>query len=316
MSEKNDDYYTILGVSSDASAEEIKKAYRSLSLKYHPDRNQNNIESTGIFQRIGEAYETLGDIDKRKMYDMGKNNPFMQMGGGGGMPMNMHMGNLDAMFADMLFGGGQSPFGTMRGGGGPGGGASFQVFRNGVPINMSSSAKPSPIVKTITVSLEQVFNGAKIPVEVERWVIEDSNKVFEKITYYVDIFKGIDDNEVILLTEKGNQLNDNVIGDIKIFVKMTNNTEFTRNGMDLILNRNISLKDSLCGFNFEFTYLNGKHYSIHNSSGNITPPEYKKLISHMGLTREGHTGNLIVWFHVQFPKSLNTEQISSLQGIL
>ena len=103
---------------------------------------------------------------------------------------------------------------------------------------------------------------------------------------------------------------------MKVFVKVTNNSIFTRDGLNLIMDYTISLKDSLCGFKFEFTHLNGKHYSINNNSGNITPPEYKKNISKMGLTREGHTGNLIVWFRVKFPDSLDIEQIEKLKSIL
>lgn len=63
------DYYSILGLDRDATQEEIKKAYRRLALKYHPDRNLNNSESEEIFKQIGEAYAVLSDPEKRRMYD-------------------------------------------------------------------------------------------------------------------------------------------------------------------------------------------------------------------------------------------------------
>jgi molecular chaperone DnaJ len=65
----NKDYYEILGVSREASAEEIKKAYRKLAVKYHPDKNPGNAEAEEKFKTISEAYDTLGDSDKRKDYD-------------------------------------------------------------------------------------------------------------------------------------------------------------------------------------------------------------------------------------------------------
>ena len=64
-----EDYYTILGVDKKASVDEIKKAYRKLALKYHPDRNQGNKSAEEQFKKISEAYAVLGDAEKRKQYD-------------------------------------------------------------------------------------------------------------------------------------------------------------------------------------------------------------------------------------------------------
>lgn len=88
-------YYEILGVSKDASQDEIKKAYRKLAVEYHPDKNPNGTEK---FKEISSAYDTLGDEDKRRDYDMRNSNPFN--GGFGGNPFNM-----DDIFGNM-FGGG------------------------------------------------------------------------------------------------------------------------------------------------------------------------------------------------------------------
>ena len=96
-----------------------------------------------------------------------------------------------------------------------------------------------------------------IPVDIERWIMENGNKVFEKETLYIPIPQGIDDNEIILLREKGNVVNENMKGDVKIFVKIENKTEFERKGLDLHYLKRISLKDALCGFTFDINYLNG-----------------------------------------------------------
>jgi curved DNA-binding protein len=70
---KNKDLYAILGVSDSATAEEIKKTYRSLAVKYHPDRNRDNKEAEEKFKEIASAYEILGNIEKRRFYDQNKN---------------------------------------------------------------------------------------------------------------------------------------------------------------------------------------------------------------------------------------------------
>jgi hypothetical protein len=173
-----------------------------------------------------------------------------------------------------------------------------------------------PIIKNIEITIEQVLTGAKVPIEIERWIIENGNKVFEKETFYLDIYQGIDENEVLLLRNKGNVLNDNIKGDIKVMIKIINNTEYKRSGLDLILQKEISLKDSLCGFSFEIKYINGKCYSLNNNGGNIIQPGYQKIISGLGLKRENHTGNLIIHFQVKYPEKLTTEQIEQLKTVL
>ena len=323
-------FYKILGVSEQATQEEIKRAYRQLSLKSHPDKNPNDSEAIGRFQKISEAYETIGNAEKRQEYDMASKNPFMRMGGmpGGGMGMphggmGMHV-NMDDILQNLFGFGGMGGQGMMppgMGGFPPGmgfpPGANIHVFRNGVPININNAMqKPTPIIKTIPINMEQVMNGGNIPVEIERWILENGNKVFERETIYVTIPKGIDDNEIIMLRDKGNILSEQNKGDIKLFVKVENTTDFKRSGLDLILERKVSLKEALCGFNFELKHVNGKSYTINNNPGSIVTPSYFKSIPNMGLTRDGHTGNLVITFEVIFPETLDLDKIAKLKEIL
>jgi DnaJ family protein A protein 2 len=97
---------------------------------------------------------------------------------------------------------------------------------------------------------------------------------------------------------------------------VVNNTDFERSGLDLLIHKNISLKDALCGFSFELKYINNKVYTIHNNSGNIIQPEYRKVIQSMGLEREDKKGNLIIIFHIQFPEKLSEDAIEQLKLIL
>jgi DnaJ family protein A protein 2 len=341
-------FYTILGVNEKASKDEIKKAFRSLSLQYHPDRNGG--ATVEKFQKINEAYETLSDDEKKQQYDMTQNNPFlrggmnmggmnmggMNMGGMnmGGMPFAMHFAHGGGMpFAHMN----TMPFGNMGGGGeqeeindllshlfggmGMPPGANIKIFRNGpgggTNINFTQQpSKPAPINKNVEINMEQVLSGTTVPIDVERWIVEKGIKVFEKETLYITIPKGIDDNEMIVIENKGNSINETCKGDVKVFIKITNNTEFERNGLDLLIKRTISLKEALCGFQFELKYINGKSYTLNNNSGNIITPDYKKVIPNMGLTRDTHVGNLIIQFQVDFPKNLTEETMNKLKEIL
>lgn len=338
MTNTSESFYKILGVNEKASKEEIKKAYRNLSLKHHPDKTSNP-ESHQLFQKINEAYETLGDEQKRNEYDAMQNNPFMRMnsqfGGGGGAGGNVNI-PVDEIFK--AFFGGESLFGqgfpgqTTQGfHGGPGfpghifmGGPGFPgqgIPRGNIHIFTSGGGatafkKPTPIIKTVEVSMEQVLNGSTIPVDIERWYIENGTKMFEHETLYVTIPKGADDNEIIILNDKGNMIQESVKGDVKIFIKVINDTTFTRNGLDLLYNKSVSLKEALCGFTFELKYLNGKMYTLNCNSGNIIFPGYKKILPNMGLTRDGHVGNLIIQFQVNFPEFLSEEQMMKLREIL
>lgn len=307
-----ENFYNILGVSENATKDEIKKAYRSLQMKYHPDRNPGNQEVITMTQKINEAYEILSDDDKKNEYDMMRNNPFVRMNSQG-----PHT-NMDVPINDifnMMFGGG-SPFGMPGMPQGMPPGVKIHFF-NGSPMNFQQAMnKPIPIIKSLQITMEQVFNGASLPLEIERWILENGTKVFEKETIYVDIPIGIDENEMIVLRDRGNIISEQCKGDIKINILIQNNTAFKRSGLDLILDKTITLKEALCGFAFELKYINGKSYTLNNNKGSIVPPEYKKVYPDMGLKRGEHKGNMIINFHIDFPLVLTTEQIDKLSEIL
>jgi DnaJ family protein B protein 4 len=313
-------FYSILEVPDTASPDDIKKSYRRLSMLHHPDKNGNSQESKEKIQKINEAYEVLGDTEKKKEYDMTQNNPFFKMMSQGLNP-NQGMNPVDELFST-IFG---MPF--MNGGPGLGpdisfmGGPNVRVFHNGRPVQGFNQGfnpafqKPAPIVQNITVPIDKILTGTTIPVDIERWIMENGLKVCEHETVYVNVPKGIDDNEIIMLKEKGNIMSETNKGDIKIFVKIENNTEFKRSGLDLILDKTITVKEALCGFSFELKYITGKVYTITNNSGNIISHGYKKLIPNMGLSRDNHVGNLLIIFDVKFPEKLSEETLSALKEI-
>ena len=332
----SDTFYNILEVAETASIDEIKKSYRRLSMLYHPDKNKNNPDATAKFQKLSEAYETLGDQEKKHEYDLTRNNPFLKMMGGN-QGQNQGQNPMEDMFATFFggmpfghmptFGPGQGqppPFGPGQGQPppfGPGGpfGGNIRIFHNGIQVNpqgfVQGMQKPTPIIKNITVPIDKILTGTTIPVDIERWIIQDENKVFENETVYVPVPKGIDEGEIIVLREKGNIVREDCKGDIKIFIKIENNTDFKRSGLDLLLDKTITVKEALCGFSFELKYITGKTYTITNNSGNIISHGYRKIIPNMGFSREQHTGNLVICFDVKFPEKLSEEVMDQLKKI-
>ena len=139
------DYYKILGIGKNAKPKEIKKAYRKLAIKWHPDKNPGDKAAEEKFKEISEAYEVLSDENKRKQYDLG-GNPFGGPGGGGGNPFGgMGGGGQQFHFSGggsdpreifkMFFGEeGEDPFAALFGGGGGGGG--MGGFPGGIRMQM------------------------------------------------------------------------------------------------------------------------------------------------------------------------------------
>lgn len=170
------------------------------------------------------------------------------------------------------------------------------------------------IIKHINITLEQSYNGCNFPLEIERTIVECDNKFTEKETIYVKINQGIDNGEIILIKEKGN-VNNNIYGDIKLFINIINNTLFKREGLDLIYHKSITLVEALCGFSFNLITLSNKSYKINNTN-EIISPNSKKILYRLGMIRDEYIGNMIIIFNIIFPDKLSKIQIENLQKIL
>tara|TARA_B100001059_G_C17839497_1_gene591016 strand:- start:456 stop:1385 length:930 start_codon:yes stop_codon:yes gene_type:complete len=308
------DLYKILNIDKNASKETIKKAYRRASLKHHPDRGGNSED----FKKINRAYEVLGDPIKKREYDMKMNSPFYNNSSSiFANDNNINEGVPD--FFKMFFGGGGPiDLASMAGVGGPGGvngHPNIHIFRNGKPV-FTRNMKPTPITKTLKIKLADAYNGINLPLEIERWIIVDNIKKVEKETIYVDIPRGIDNNEIIMIENKGNITDNGLQGDVKVFINIEKNKNFERRGLDLIINKEITLKDALTGFKFEIEHLNGKTYAINNTDGKIMETGDKSIIDGMGMFRNNRKGRLIIVFHIHFPKKLSKEKKEKLRELL
>ena len=308
-------HYETLGINADADENEIKKAYRSLSFKHHPDRCQDQ-NSGEIMQKLNEAYEVLRDPQKRQQYNAelrGVPPGFPQ-----GFPQGFPPGFPPGFPVFQGFGGGgggnnifEMLFSQMAGGGG----GDIEIIHNGngATFVRRHIGKPATIVKNVTLTLEQAFSGTILPVEIERWTIckEDGVRTSEMETINVKIPPGIDTNEAIMLEGIGNS--DGVTkGDVKICITIDKHAVFIRQGADLFFKKTLTLKEALCGAHFQFEHLNGKIMSL-NISNAIIFPGGKKVFNGLGM---GATGNLIIDFDVSFPESLTTTQKEQLSSIL
>ena len=319
-------YYDILGLKTNATKEDIKKAYRKLSLKFHPDRVNDPTEKINAeekFKEINNAYTTLSDETKRRQYDISNNNPFASftggLGGGVGGLFGMGMpGNqvpnqhLDELFTQLFSS--DSNMSNM-----PPGVRIFTTMGNMNNIgNIKKMAtnlfnKPAPIVKTIEITLKEAYSGKSHPLPIKRWIMENGVKVFEEETIYIKIPPGVDNNEIIKSIGTGNAISDENKGDIKVFIKIVQKADslFVRRGLDLYYVKTLTLKEALVGFKFNFDHLNGENYMINNEK-TVIPPSFKKTIKGLGMKRHESIGDLIIEFVIEFPKELSEEARSAV----
>jgi len=153
------DYYDVLGVSKGSSADEIKKAYRKLAIKYHPDKNPNDKTAEDKFKEAAEAYEILSNPEKKQRYDhYGHAGVGGASGGGGYGGGGMNMEDIFSQFGDIFGGGGGSPFDSFFGGG-------QQQSRGGRRV-----AKGSNLRIKVKLTLEEIANGAEKKIKVNKQV--------------------------------------------------------------------------------------------------------------------------------------------------
>lgn len=343
--DKDKDYYKILGVDEKSTEDEIKKAYRRMSMLHHPDKNGNTDESKQMFQEINNAYATLSEPNKRRVYDMmrkgggggsGHPNIFHHFGGGpgaGGIPTGFPPGIPEELL-HMLFGGatafGAQGHGHGNGHGpGPGPKVVFQAFHNGRPMGNPQQQSqhpqqpqphvrvyqvPETIIKTVSLTLEQCYNGCSIPLDIDRQVPDNDIIKIERETIHAQIPKGVQSGDAIILNDCGHMNEAGMKGDIRIIINVLQHAVFKVENLDLIIEKTIPLKSALCGFDFEISHINGRIFKLANKPGNIIKPGSIKTIPGLGLEKNGEIGALKIKFNVDFPDTLTTEQIYALQS--
>jgi curved DNA-binding protein len=302
-------HYKTLGLKNTCTEHEIKQAYRALSFKYHPDRN-NDSNASETMQQINEAYEILSDKQRRQMYDM-------ELSGGNNHSIDhiindMLNGGLHNMFNNRGFQGNMHHFQTGMGG-------VEIVFSNEIPhiFKQHRQQQPPPILeKKIDITFEDAYKGNNIPIVIERDIKMDQLSYSEEEKIYIPIYKGIDDGEIILIKEKGNIVN-NIKGDLKIHIHIIPNPQYERKGLDIILRHSITFKESICGFVRELKDIDGTIMPLRSTRGVIIQNGYGYNIEKKGFTRDNQIGNLIIIFNVLPPsKHLTEDELKLFDNIL
>ncbi len=235
---KKKDYYEILGVPKDATTEEIKKAFRKLARKYHPDLHPNDKEKEARFKEMNEAHSILSDPDKRRQYDMAGRMPFGPEGGpfGGGGP--------------------GGPFGGPGGPGGPfgGGGGGLDDLFSGFFDQGRGAQMPqrgADMEYTLTLDFMHAVNGADVNVTVKR-----GGGSTEKIK--VKVPPGVTNGSRIKLAGKGGAgVSGGPPGNLHIITKVQKHQYFRRVGDDIHLDLPITLKEAALGTKIKVPTIDG-----------------------------------------------------------
>lgn len=263
---ENKDYYAILGLKRGASEQDLKKAYRKMALKYHPDRNQGNKEAEEKFKEINEAYAVLSDKEKKSIYDQFGHSGFQQRYNQQDIFRNF---NFDEIFRDLggniKFGGAGRRF-SSRASGGPeeifdnifscrgksGSGSFFGRGGTSPPGRKRKTDKPSDLAYNLPkISLKEAAFGVEKTVKYQR------NGEIKRVT--VKIPAGVKTGSKIKLKGQGEkgifQIN---AGDLYFNVNVEDSQIFKRVGDDIYLEREISQEEASRGVTIEVLTLEGK----------------------------------------------------------
>lgn len=343
MAEK--DYYRTLGVSRNATEEEIKSAFRKLALKYHPDRNPDNKEAESKFKEINEAYEVLSNPEKRRIYDSygeeGLKGGFGQ--GGFGQGFEGFSGDFGDIFGDVF----ESFFGDVSS-------KSKRRSRRGEDLKFN-----------IEITLEEAFSGIKKDFEYERMDICDkcggsgakssssvkkcptcggrgrvqysqgffaftqtcpkcrgegkvitdpcsacsgSGVVNKKNKITVKIPHGVDDGNILRVSGMGDINRDGEAGDLYLEIKIKHHNHFERNNSDLLYSVNIDISDAVLGTEAEVPLIEGGKTRIKIPPGTQHGKIMRISEKGMSIANSKKRGDMLVTVKVNIPTHLTEEQ--------
>lgn len=291
-------YFNVLGLPPNASRDDIKRKYRLLSLQFHPDRTNNDYEKSEQFKEITTAYDILYNhydsikVEMDKIFD-----------NFGVFNQNIH----GSFMPDI------------------------DITQTQPQTYGQQAYRPKSIYLTKEISLEESYTGTSLPIEIARKIKPHNNSPNHDIeeeteTIYITIPEGIDNNELIVVKNRGNII-DTISGHIKIRISINNGTNrstpdpesgYEREGLNLIYRKSITFKESLCGFSFKIAHLNGKQYTINNDTGMIIHNGSTNVISKLGFKRADSAtsnilqGDLIIRYSVKYPERISSEVIDFL----
>lgn len=300
-----DDYYKLLGLGRNATDADIKKAYRKLAMKYHPDHAKGDKSAEEKFKKISEAYAVLSDKEKRQEYDTFGSEGFRQRFSQEDIFRGFNVNDILREFG----------FGDIFGGGGGEGrgGARFTYSGGGSPFEGRGRQQPQSVrgqdlVYEMPLTLRDVATGTTKVVTLQ------GQGAPERIT--VKIPKGMVDGKKLRLAGKGNPGPfGGPRGDLYIQAKLQEDPVFSVEGHDLVTYREIKLTDALLGTTIAVPTMEDKQYSLKVPAG--TRNGTKLRLPGLGLPsmKGGKRGDLYVRLHVQIPRELTREQVDLVEKL-
>ena len=291
-----EDYYQLLGVKKGASEEEIKKAYRKLAMKYHPDHTKGDKAAEEKFKKISEAYAVLSDKEKRKEYDTFGAEGFRQRFSQEDIFRGFDFGDI---FREFGFGG------DFFSGRGRGGGMRFN-FGGGSPYGSQAGQqqarmKGSDLVYELPLTLKEVATGTTKTISLQH------QGYSQKVT--VKIPKGLISGKKLRLAGKGSPSPvGGPPGDLFIQAKVLNDPSYNAEGYDLHMTRELKLSEAVLGISISVSTLDDKKLSLKIPPG--TRPGTKMRMPGHGLPhmKGSKKGDLFVKIQIKLPSKLTDEQ--------
>lgn len=285
-----EDYYKTLGVTKEASDNEIKKAYRKLAMKYHPDKTKGDKSAEETFKKISEAYAVLSDKDKRAEYDTYGSTGFHQRYSQEDIFKNFNFSDIfkDFGFSNFGFGG---PFSQGMGGRG-----------------RTQQPKGSDLIYEMPLTLKEIETGVNKTISLQH----DGRS--EQIS--VKIPRGMIEGKKLRLTGKGQASPyGGPSGDLFIKVKILKDPVFSSENYDLHIQKTIKLSEALRGTNISVPTLNDKEISLKIPPG--TQHKTKMRLSGLGLPQmnSSQKGDLYVLINLKIPKNFTEEQIEAIEKL-
>ncbi|CAJ0895531.1 6437_t:CDS:2 [Entrophospora sp. SA101] len=346
------DYYKILEVDKKADEETLKKAYKKLALKWHPDRHQNDKEQAEIkFKEISEAYEVLSDKQKREIYDIygeeglkggapppssnggggfsgtfpggfpgGKTFTYTSTGGSGGFKPSDPTFIFNDFFKSF---GGDDEF-PFPGFGGGSGGTRFGGKRSADMSDFfgrghGDGSGTSEVKYTISLTLEEIHKGIIKKLKVTRKIIDGAtgkqvptDKILE-----INVRPGLKAGTKFRFPNAGDELPTGGSQDIVVILEEKPHPIFTRNGDDLSIKITLTLLEALTGFKKTIQTLDGRTLAISNYISVIKPGQEQRFANEGMPTKEPtKKGDLLIKYDVKFPNKLTDQQKQELKKVL
>eukprot|EP00043_Microstomoeca_roanoka_P004216 m.48316 g.48316 ORF g.48316 m.48316 type:complete len:315 (+) comp12388_c1_seq1:191-1135(+) len=299
-------YYETLNLQRNALPEDIRKAYRKLSLEYHPDRNQS-IDAQEKFNRVAESYVVLSTPYLKAVYDQ-----YGSEGLSNGAPKG-HEGYTEPWVFD---GDGHRVFRDFFGTDNPFQDLfppqdEFQLGQGPALTQRLRRVQSPPIESDLLITLEEAYTGCVKKLKITRKVLNDdghTTTVRDKILT-VHVKPGWKEGTRVTFPKEGDQGPNNIPADVVFVIKYKEHPRFVRKGNDLVHVTHVKLADALCGCSISLLTLDGRE--LHIPVNDVITPVYSKRVPGEGMPSSKDTskrGDLIINFAIQFPPTLTDEK--------